>query len=136
MKKDFGTVLKKLRASHHLNQTQMAELMGVSKVAYGQYEQGKHSPSIEKFALLCENFDIAFWDIFDKPQESKNTIDLEILDKATDISLEVQKSLNLNLNDKQKSKITAMIYNFIVKKGSQNQPVMASDIIPLVEWAV
>lgn len=50
--------LKELRAEKKISQTQLATLVGISRTAYANYEQGTREPSIDVIILLCNFFDV------------------------------------------------------------------------------
>jgi len=56
MKKIFGLKIKELRKSRKLNQTQMAEILGVHLQTICRYETGKLTPSPEILGVLAEKF--------------------------------------------------------------------------------
>lgn len=56
--------LKALRTEKKLNQTQMAELLGIGVVAYNLKENGQREFKIEEIKKLVEIFGVTFEDIF------------------------------------------------------------------------
>lgn len=51
--------LKELRAEKNISQNQLATLVGISRTAYSNYEQGIREPSIDIIILLCNFFDVS-----------------------------------------------------------------------------
>lgn len=52
----FSRYLKSLRALKNLNQTEMAELMGLSIVSYNKKENGKVPFTVEEVKFMSEYF--------------------------------------------------------------------------------
>jgi transcriptional regulator with XRE-family HTH domain len=50
--------LRKLRIENKLTQTELAELIGVTRAAVANYERGKN-PSIDVLKKLCEVFNVS-----------------------------------------------------------------------------
>ena len=50
--------LKELRSEKNLSQAALANLVGISRTAYSNYEQGIREPSIDIIILLCNFFDV------------------------------------------------------------------------------
>ena len=55
----FKDKLKELRKSKELTQTQVANLLNMSKTGYASWEQGLSQPSIEHLKLLCNIFEVS-----------------------------------------------------------------------------
>lgn len=58
-KEQFAANLKSLRTEHGFTQEEMAELLGISRPAYTQYERMKTLPSTKNFVKLASFFDIS-----------------------------------------------------------------------------
>lgn len=50
--------LKELRKEKDISQKTLANIIGISRTAYANYEQGAREPSIEVIILLCDFFDV------------------------------------------------------------------------------
>ena len=50
--------LKELRAEKNISQNTLATLVGISRTAYANYEQGTREPSIDVIITLCDFFDV------------------------------------------------------------------------------
>lgn len=55
---DFGTQLKVLRTRSGLQQSQVAEAVGVSASAIGAYERGQREPTLALLTALADYFDV------------------------------------------------------------------------------
>lgn len=55
----FKDKLKELRKSKEMTQTQVANLLNMSKTGYASWEQGLSQPSIEQLKLLCSFFEVS-----------------------------------------------------------------------------
>lgn len=53
-----GTILKKLREERKLTQEKVAQVLGVERTAYSNYELGKREPDIDKLKKLCIFYDV------------------------------------------------------------------------------
>ena len=58
-KEEFGRKLKKLRLEHRENQAALAEILGVSVAQISEMENGNKSTTLEKFALICEHYQVS-----------------------------------------------------------------------------
>lgn len=56
---DFGDKLEKLRVAKRLTQQQMADLLGITRQGYGNYESGKRQPDIDTLKKLASFFDVS-----------------------------------------------------------------------------
>ena len=77
------TILKKIRLSNNLTQSQLAEILETTKQAISAYESGKVAPSLNSLIKLSENFNISLDSlVFDNEYQSKlinlNSIDIEL----------------------------------------------------------
>lgn len=61
--------LIKLRKSRKLSQDDIAERLGISRPAYGRYEQGSAEPTINNLIVLAEMFDVSVDFLVGKPYE-------------------------------------------------------------------
>ena len=55
---NFGPILKKLRLSSGLKQSQVATLMKVEGYVISDWEQGRSEPSLDDFRKLCVIYDV------------------------------------------------------------------------------
>ena len=55
----FGQRLSQLRKEHHETQPALAELLGVGKSQISEIENGHHTTSAERIALLCEHYHVS-----------------------------------------------------------------------------
>lgn len=68
MKNNIGTKIKELRKKAGLNQTEMAEKLGVHLQTISRYEKGKLIPSSEILSVLAEKFRVdAGWLLASEP---------------------------------------------------------------------
>ena len=70
------TSLKVLRIKNHLNQKEIAEMLGVSYPTYNLIEQGKRKGSTEFWAKLQKAFnltDAEMWQLFSNKEYAINT---------------------------------------------------------------
>lgn len=58
MNLELGKKIRELRKAHGLNQTEMAEKLGVHLQTISRYEQGKLAPSPEILSVLAEKFNV------------------------------------------------------------------------------
>ncbi|KSU14876.1 helix-turn-helix domain-containing protein [Lactococcus lactis] len=54
----FSERLKELRKEKDLTQKEIANKLGVSRVAYTNWENGKREPNIERFVKLADYFNV------------------------------------------------------------------------------
>lgn len=55
----FGTVLKKLRTSQKLTQTQLAEKLGLAFSTISMYERGEREPDFETMEAIADYFNVS-----------------------------------------------------------------------------
>ena len=58
-KKFFGAKIRELRIAKNANQTELANLLGVTKTQISDLENGKTSTTIEKLVQLADYFDVS-----------------------------------------------------------------------------
>lgn len=54
----------KLKLDNNLNNTHMANIIGISNQTYGNKERGSHPFLANEVHLICEHFGVKFEDIF------------------------------------------------------------------------
>ena len=55
----FGQRLKEIRKKNKETQDDLAMAIDVSKSIISEMEHGKHTTTLEKFALLCEHYKVS-----------------------------------------------------------------------------
>lgn len=58
MTNDFADILKTLRKSNSLSQTELASTLGISKSAVSMYEQGRRKPDFEVLGKIADLFHV------------------------------------------------------------------------------
>ncbi len=58
-KKRLGTLLKEFREGKHMNQEEMAGIIGCTGQYVSDVERGKYSLSLKKYITLCDHFKIS-----------------------------------------------------------------------------
>ena len=58
-KEKFGERLKELRTRHGEKQEELGEILDVSKSQVSDMENGKKTTTLEKFALICEHYQVS-----------------------------------------------------------------------------
>ena len=59
MKLTFGEKIKNLREDMDLNQTQLAQAVGMTQRKVSYLERGQSEPSLEDIAALCDFFKVS-----------------------------------------------------------------------------
>ena len=54
----FSQRIKELRLSHNLSLKEVAQIIGMSLMAYAHYEYGDRQPSIETINKLCDLYEV------------------------------------------------------------------------------
>ena len=67
----FPQRLKSLRLSKKLSQQDMANLLGITRQAYGRYESGLSEPDIENLRKLAKFFDVSIDYLLDGQEYKK-----------------------------------------------------------------
>jgi len=67
----FPQRLKSLRLSKKLSQQDMADLLGITRQAYGRYESGQSEPDIENLRKLAKFFDVSIDYLLDGQEYKK-----------------------------------------------------------------
>lgn len=55
----FNEKLRQLRIEHNLSQTDVANKLGLTRNAIGNYETGIREPSLEILKKMCDLFDVS-----------------------------------------------------------------------------
>lgn len=55
----FGGRLKALRKSRGEKQEELGSVIGVTKTQISEMESGKRTTTLEKFALICEHYNVS-----------------------------------------------------------------------------
>lgn len=58
-KEEFGKKLKKLRIERKEKQEVLAAVLGVSIAQISEMENGNKTTTLEKFALICEHYNVS-----------------------------------------------------------------------------
>ena len=66
---EIKDILKNLRESHHLTQTQMAERVMVSRQAVSRWETGETQPNTDTLKLLSREFDVSINTLLGSPRQ-------------------------------------------------------------------
>lgn len=59
-----GNILRKYREARGMSQEDFAEFIGLTRAYYGRIEVGKHSLTVEKCYIICNNLNIRLEDLF------------------------------------------------------------------------
>ena len=70
----FNEVLINLRKNEGLTQKELAEKLGLSASAIGNYEQGTRTPDYETLELIADFFNVPLDSLFGKHKEQKSFI--------------------------------------------------------------
>ncbi len=93
--------LKSLRIKKKLRQQDLADILGITVSAYGNYELGQREPDIATIIKLAEFFNVSvdyLLGVSDVPYGEKTTYNIELAPEAED----ERKMLNLYRQVKQK----------------------------------
>lgn len=63
---DIGKKLKELRLMNGLTQDELSKKIGISRVNYTRYENGKVRPDYETLIKIADYFDVSLDEIFDR----------------------------------------------------------------------
>ena len=55
---NIGDCLKKIRIEHNLKQSELAEILGVKRSTYSNYEQNTREPSLKTLSILVQRYNI------------------------------------------------------------------------------
>lgn len=56
---NFNNRLRQLRIKHNLNQSQLADILGLKPSAISNYESSRNEPSFDKLIALSKHFDVS-----------------------------------------------------------------------------
>lgn len=98
----FNTRLRKLRTSHKLTQSDLADYLGLKPTAISNYESQRNEPSFEKLIALAEYFDVSC-DYLLGVSSSYLPVEGEILDKDIIELFDIYQQLNKESIDELKS---------------------------------
>lgn len=60
----IGLQLKEIRYKHRINQSQMAEQLGIKRSRLGSYEEGRAMPDIYTFLKICEVYQLSITEFY------------------------------------------------------------------------
>ena len=66
--KDIGENLRKLRRINRLSQQELADKVGISRLAYSQIERGEVEAKVSTLTNLAKVLDVKLQDLFIKPR--------------------------------------------------------------------
>ena len=115
-------ILRKLRESHHLQISDVADAIGMSRQGYNNYETGSRNPSLDTIVRLAKFYNVStdyILGVSDSPDNSVVTQD-EI--KAIDEKAEKLFQSFLQLPNSTKVSIKHWIENAIPSQSYQMQP--------------
>lgn len=73
-----GERIKAMRERAGLNQTDFAEMFGVSQQAIGTWEKGKSTPKVHSLASMCQRFDVSMDHlVFGSPLDGVEPADID-----------------------------------------------------------
>lgn len=75
----FNEVLISLRKSKGLTQKELADQIGMSASAIGNYEQGTRTPDYETLEIIADFFNVPLDSLFGKQKEGKSFISDDVL---------------------------------------------------------
>lgn len=64
IEKAFGLVIKKIRLSKGISQSDFSKMIGIDRVYYSSIENGKHSVSLDKINLIAKGLNISLYNLF------------------------------------------------------------------------
>lgn len=88
--KDFSAKIKKLRKEKKETQQQIADLLGVRRSTYGEYERGKILPPFNKIKILANHFNVSV-DYFVSGNESAENAEIDV---SKQLNLAIQQLKN------------------------------------------
>lgn len=59
----LATLIKEIRITNELNQTQFGEIIGLTKTAVSSLETGHRQPSLETLYTICKKFNVSADDL-------------------------------------------------------------------------
>lgn len=75
----FNEVLINLRKSQGLTQKELADKIGLSASAIGNYEQGTRTPDYETLEIIADFFNVPLDSLFGKQKDNKSFISDDVL---------------------------------------------------------
>lgn len=116
---DFGLRLKELRLSHAYTQSQLANMIGISRQAYMTYESGRSMPSINIISKLSNVFDADFSEIFTKQTTTAFSQSKDIITKTNSNNIFSVLELYNSLSPLSQKRIVALME--ILHKGGDRR---------------
>ncbi|MBR2924243.1 MAG: helix-turn-helix transcriptional regulator [Clostridia bacterium] len=107
--KPFPSILRGLMKEKGISQQTLAEAVGVARQTISQYMDGKAQPTIDKFSLIADFFDVSADYLLGKTPVEEINIEKKAISKATGLN---RKSLQL-LEKYQAPASREIINNFI-----------------------
>ena len=80
MSETFGKRLKELRKKSGLNQSQLAEKIGVSLLTLFRWEKGERTPRLEDIKALAKALGVSEADLLNEPQKQDWVLQIKIAD--------------------------------------------------------
>lgn len=75
----FPRNLRRLREQREWSQYHLAELIGVTRAAIGQYEQGAAFPRVDKLERLAQVFGVSVPELIDEPRPKSTMTYAEVV---------------------------------------------------------
>lgn len=127
---DFSAKIKTLRKEKKQTQQEIAELLGVRRSTYGEYERGKIVPPLNKIKILADHFNVSI-DYFVGNVENTEIESIDVskqLKLALDY-LKTQEKLNFNgtpLDNESREMLISSLENGLkmaklISKGRENE---------------
>lgn len=101
MDNGFNVRLKSLRKARKKTQTDISELLNITRSTYGEYERGKIKPPMDKLKFLANYFDVTTDYLIGTSEESINTKDepVKLEDKLDELLNLLKSNTKLTYND-------------------------------------
>ena len=114
----FPEILKKLRSQDEINQSQLAEAIGVSRSTIGMYESGKREPNFETMEAIADFFNVSFdYLLGNEPKLDFSSPDPTVLEFKADTKLPFESSNETFTATNREKK---MIMEYRAKPEKQN----------------
>jgi len=92
--KMIGERIKQLRKDRNMNQIDLAEKTGISRVSIGFYERNERLPSVDLAARIAKALGVSLDDIMGWPVTGNMPADFQLSEEAINEHMEVYKRLD------------------------------------------
>lgn len=133
----LGENLKRIRENRSISRKDLAEIIGITEIAFGKYERGEVLPPLDKIFKIADYLKVSVSTITGENNFSANipnveeTVNKKIFEYRLKKALEVAKAADCSVKIERDETVTVKIELNFVKdfKDAKNYSVVAKEIV-------